>query len=307
MARPRTNIAEVATLFESFAKPPKLLLVDGSNLLIRSIKALEHTNLSNSEGVSTAAIHAYISSLAGHVATLHPTHVIVCWDGGKSAYRTGVFPEYKANRHSAVEERQDAFDLATEFHTLAGIQQEKHDGWEADDLIACYANDTALWPHDIMILSGDKDLLQLVDDLRVMQIRPGQEGHWNRRRVVKEYGVEPSQLALVLALMGDTSDNVPGIHGIGVKTAAKLIVANDGDIEAICAKGGKRLCAEDVETIKRNLLLVDLSAVPGRPVVTPPQEFQPGSADGAGLQAWLSRYELQQVLARWREGRLWTR
>ena len=140
----------------------------------------------------------------------------------------------------------------------------RHDGWEADDLIGKSVIDEAYWTDEVVILSGDKDLLQLVDDHRVVQSGRARHGHWNRRRVIKEYGVEPEDVPLVLAMMGDTLDHIPGIKGVGVKTAAKYIRTHGASIDRICREE-KRLNEEDTLVIRRNALLIDLRCVPDVP------------------------------------------
>ena len=107
----RMSDTEVAELFEGFGQHSLLMVVDGNNLLMRAIKAMEHTDLS-ADGVPTAAVHVFVQSLAGHVADLRPTHLLVCWDGGASTYRRRIYPDYKGQRSSSYDTERDAFDLA---------------------------------------------------------------------------------------------------------------------------------------------------------------------------------------------------
>lgn len=298
---------EVFELFGDFGRRPKLMLVDGNNLLMRSIKAMEHSRLSSDDGVPTAAIHTFIRSFAAQVNDQHPSHLMVCWDGGTSQYRLAIYPDYKGQRESSYEANGDPFDLAWQWCDLMGVQQVRHEGWEADDLIAsAVIND--YWDEEIVILSGDKDFLQLVDDHRVTQVRPKQEGHWTRRRVIKEYGVEPEDVPLVLAMMGDASDNIPGIKGVGVKTAAKYIRKHGTDIATIVA-AEKRLTDDDAEVIERNVRLIDLRTVEGVPPLPELCEFIPTSPvleQADDLLLWFSDLDLAQVASAWIEGRLFT-
>lgn len=307
MSLPRLD---AAALFEGFGRSDLLMAVDGNNLLMRSIKAMEHSGLSSDEGISTAAIHAYIQSLAGHVSALSPSHIVIFWDGGRSEYRSGIFPDYKGQRVSSYDSEYDAFDLAHGWHEVVGIQQERFDGWEADDLIARAVLDFGYWTGDVVIISGDKDLLQLVDDHRVTQVRPGQDGHWNRRRVIKEYGVEPEDVPLVLAMMGDSADNIPGIRGVGVKTAAKYIRKHGPSIETICSEE-KRLSDEDAVVLRRNVSLIDLRCIASDiPRSSDPVRFSPVGPDSdqaSEVRSWLDRYELRSVKERWATDRLWSR
>src|SRR5690606_6422668 len=153
---------------------------------------------------------------------------------------------YKSERPEHVErdkEERVAANLASEFLTLAGIHHLKMEGVEADDLVAAYWRQArAMGPERVVILSGDKDFLQLVERgvPETVQIRPGVSPEvWTMAEVVAKFGCIPSDLPKVMALSGDKSDGVPGLRGVGTKTAVKMLAANDWDLAKVVANEPK--------------------------------------------------------------------
>ncbi|WP_421851153.1 DNA polymerase I [Novosphingobium sp.] len=214
------------------ATPPQrhLYLIDGSAYIFRAYHRLPP--LTNPAGVPVGAVYGYTTMLWRLAEDLHkadgPTHLAVILDKGSITFRNALYDQYKANRPPPPEDLVPQFPLirdATRAFSLACIEEE---GLEADDLIASYARAAALQGWNVTIVSSDKDLMQLVgrkteaggyvDMLDTMK---------NQRidlpEVMEKFGVEPERVGDVLALMGDAVDNVPGIRGIGPKTATKLI------------------------------------------------------------------------------------
>lgn len=286
------------------------LVVDGNNLLIRSIKAMERTNLS-AHGVPTGALHTFINCLSRYVREAEYSHVVVCWDGGASLFRKAIFPGYKADRPERGEEHDiGPFALAKEFLSLVNIHHVEHPGVEADDLVAAYCAGRR-WK--MTILSGDKDFLQLLDDTEptVSQVRPGggADETWTAARVEAEMGCKPEQIPLVMALTGDTGDGVPGVPGFGTKTAVKALVAHEWDLGKLFdtsdPKWLKKIDGQR-STASRNHALVDLRNP--NTVVPPEPLFQPttmGSSLAPDLLEFLERYELASVRERFLAGALW--
>lgn len=290
----------------------RTLLIDGNNLLIRSQKAAEggRLALSTDDGIPTAALLIFINTLSRYLREIVPERMVVCWDGGRSQYRASIFEGYKASRSSRTgrDEPQGIFGLAKEFLTLAGIHHVELPGVEADDLIAAY------WQHRraderLVILSGDKDFLQLLNGW-TEQIRPGGglSERWTANRVRTEMGCRPEQLPLVMALTGDAGDGVPGIPGFGYKTACKFLARYGWSLETLLEAGEKRLFGQR-EAVLRNLRLVDLRTPrEDVPVVPEPPVFRPTEitdAAGKSFLDFLMRYQLASVRDRFVAGALW--
>ncbi|WP_126172130.1 DNA polymerase I [Altericroceibacterium xinjiangense] len=222
---------------------PHLYLVDGSAYIFRAYHRLPP--LSNPEGTPVGAVYGYTTMLWKLASDLDqadgPTHLAVILDKGSTSFRNDLYADYKAHRPPPPEDLVPQFPLirdATRAFSLACIEEE---GLEADDLIASYAREATRRGWDVTIVSSDKDLMQLVG--RCAQPHDGVEGGCidmldtmkNQRidipEVTEKFGVPPEKVGDVLALMGDSVDNVPGIFGIGPKTASKLIQDN-GSLEA---------------------------------------------------------------------------
>ncbi|MGM0746565.1 MAG: 5'-3' exonuclease [Bacillota bacterium] len=211
----------------------KLLLVDGMALLFRSFFATAvHRNfMINDSGVPTNGVNGFLKHLITAMERFQPTHVVCCWDMGSKTYRNDLFQDYKANRSQPPIELVPQFDLAKEAAAELGILNIGLKGYEADDCIGTLA---ALFTEEaeITIVTGDKDLLQLLSDginVALLQKGIGNYKIYTKDLFYEETGVLPKALIDVKALMGDSSDNYPGVKGIGEKTAYKLI----GEYETI--------------------------------------------------------------------------
>ena len=214
---------------------PHLYLVDGSGYIFRAYHRLPP--LTNKHGEPVGAVYGYTTMLWKLVDELHkaegPTHMAVILDKSSSTFRNEMYDQYKAHRPPPPEDLKPQFPMirdATRAFSLPCIEEE---GWEADDLIASYAKAALAQGWQVTIVSSDKDLMQLIepglDMLDTMNNRRLDASH-----VVEKFGVPPTQLGEVLALMGDSVDNVPGVPGIGPKRAAELITEY-GDVESVLA------------------------------------------------------------------------
>lgn len=293
--------------------PTDVLLVDANNLLLRAVHATHNRNvrLTAHDGTPTAALYVFINMLSRHVREEQPKKVVVCWDGGVSAYRTTLYPDYKAARRERPEEDEPEkpFAQAKEFLTLAGLHHVERAGWEADDLIACYWRTIRPIDTHITILSSDKDLLQLLGP-NCVQVRVSAKpptDRWDRDRVLAEFGCEPSQLALAMALAGDPGDGVPGIRGFGMKTAVKALAARKWQLEEVMADRPE----EQQQMANLCYRLVDLRNIPyamqGLRLAQPPTfvPTTPASMEWTDLLAFLDRYDLASVTSRLTDGVLW--
>lgn len=269
---------------------------------MRSIKAAEGRGLALSDGeVSTGPLLLFINLVSKYVRHVNPDSVVVCFDRGKSLRRLAIYPEYKANRAGGGGITTDYFTLMREWLSLCGLFIAQREAYEADDLIGAYWRTAASM--DMVIVSGDKDLLQLVSaPAGVVQIRPQQsltveEETWDEDRVVREMGCKPGQLPILKALMGDTSDNIVGLRGIGPKRAAKIAADNNWSLDRVLQDDR---CRDQQDLIVRNFALVNLRDILMPDLVIPPpfRPTEPESIAWASMVSFYDRYQLESVKAR---------
>ncbi|WP_277981204.1 DNA polymerase I [Sphingomonas phyllosphaerae] len=215
---------------------PHLYLVDGSGYIFRAYHRLPP--LTNKHGEPVGAVYGYTTMLWKLADELHkadgPTHMAVILDKSSSTFRNELYDQYKAHRPAPPEDLVPQFPMirdATRAFSLPCIEEQ---GWEADDLIASYTKAALAQGWQVTIVSSDKDLMQLMTDPSVDMLDTMNNRRLGPEAVVEKFGVGPDKLGDVLALMGDSVDNVPGVPGVGPKTAAKLIVEH-GDVEAVLA------------------------------------------------------------------------
>jgi DNA polymerase I len=212
----------------------RLLIIDGHAYAYRAFHAIR--GLRSPSGEPTNAIYGFVKMLAKMHAGIKPSHLIVVWDGGLSAERTAMLPEYKAQRPEMPDDLRPQLDGLVCYLKAAGVASYCGEGVEADDYIACLARCAAGAGMNVVIASSDKDFMQLVS-ARVGLLNPGDksEAVWTDEQVRAKAGVEPSQIVDWLALMGDGVDNIPGVPGVGPKTAADLL-KQFGSIEKLFAQ-----------------------------------------------------------------------
>lgn len=206
---------------------PSLMLVDGMALLFRAFYATAVTGqfMINSNGTPTNGIHGFIKHLFTAVSTFKPTHLAVCWDMGSKTFRTEIFSDYKGNRGEAPVELIPQFDLVKEVVESFDIPNIGLAGYEADDCIGTIAKQAKEFAN-VSILTGDQDILQLLDEsISVILLKKGYGNYFihTPETFFQEKGIQPRQMIDLKALMGDPSDNYPGVKGIGEKTALKLL------------------------------------------------------------------------------------
>ena len=203
----------------------KLLLVDGNSVLFRAYYSTIYTNpMSTSGGVPTNAVFGFISMLQKAISMVEPDALLVAWDAGKPTFRHEKMPDYKGTRKPLDEELKVQMPIVREYLDAAGISRYEQDGYEADDIIGSAAKGSA--GMETVILTGDKDLLQLVDDhTTVIMMKKGlnQFDSYTPKAIEEKYGLKPKQIIDLKGLMGDPSDNIPGVKHIGEKTALTLL------------------------------------------------------------------------------------
>jgi DNA polymerase-1 len=221
-------------------KGSHVYLVDGSGYIFRAFHALPPLTRP-SDGLPVGAVHGFCAMLWKLIqdakAGRGPTHIAVIFDASRLNYRNDIYPDYKANRPPAPEELIPQFPLiraAVKAFNIASIEQE---GFEADDLIATYAKAAVEAGGEVTIVSSDKDLMQLVKPGIVM-LDTMKGKSIGRDEVIEKFGLPPEHVVDIQALAGDSTDNVPGVPGIGIKTAADLI-REYGDLDSLLARAGE--------------------------------------------------------------------
>jgi DNA polymerase-1 len=239
------------------SKPVKkgdhLYLVDGSGYLFRAYHALPPLSR-KSDGLPTGAVSGYCNMLWKLLEDMKdgdaPTHLAVIFDAGKITFRNEFYPQYKANRPEPPEDLIPQFPLVRDATRAFGVACVEMAGYEADDLIATYTRLARERGARVTIVSSDKDLMQLVEDGAVQLLDTMKNKRIGSAEVMERFGVPPSKVIEVQALAGDSTDNVPGVRGIGVKTAAELINAY-GDLETLLKR------ADEIKQPKRREALIE--------------------------------------------------
>ncbi|MFV8212080.1 DNA polymerase I [Streptococcus pluranimalium] len=215
----------------------KLLLIDGSSVAFRAFFALYHQidRFRNPSGLHTNAIYGFHLMLDHLIERVQPTHILVAFDAGKTTFRTEMYADYKAGRAKTPDEFREQFPYIREMLTARGITYYELDNYEADDIIGTLDKMAELEDFDVTIVSGDKDLIQLTDQNTVVEISKkgvAEFEEFTPAYLMEKMGITPEQFIDLKALMGDKSDNIPGVTKIGEKTGLKLLLEH-GSLEGI--------------------------------------------------------------------------
>lgn len=206
---------------------PTLMLLDGNSLAFRAFYALPAENFKTRGGLTTNAVYGFTAMLINLLRDETPTHVAAAFDVSRQTFRLERYPEYKAGRSETPDEFRGQIDITKEVLAALGITVLAEPGFEADDLIATLATQAEYEGYRVLVVTGDRDALQLVsDDVTVLYPRKGvsELTRFTPEAVVEKYGLTPAQYPDFAALRGDPSDNLPGIPGVGEKTASKWII-----------------------------------------------------------------------------------
>ena len=279
--------------------PLHLVLIDASGFVFRAFHALPP--MSRPDGTPVNAVFGFSQMLARLLATHAGTHIGVVFDAGRTTFRNEFFPAYKAHRPEPPPELGPQFALVREATAAFGAAGLEVEGWEADDVIASYARAAVEAGGRVTIVSSDKDLMQLVGERVVMQ-DPIKQKLIGAAEVVEKFGVPPARVVDVQALMGDSVDNVPGVPGIGPKTASQLIVefgSLDAVLDAATAmKPGRRrdLLLAHADAARTSLRLVTLDC--DVPLPAPLDALSVHEPDRPKLVAWLAAQGFRSLIAR---------
>jgi DNA polymerase-1 len=283
----------------------KWLLVDGFNLAYRCFFAIPE--LARADGFPTNALHGWVKSLWRLSDQEKPNGVIVYFDLGGAQDRLAILPEYKAHRDEMPEPLSRQIPIIKELTRAMGLGGVEQDGVESDDLLASHAWTLAGQGHEVLIVSSDKDFAQIVGDrIKIMLPPPTANPKlgWrilDEKGVVEKFGVPPSRIADYLALVGDTSDNIPGLSGVGPKTATKWLT-EFGSLEGVIAAADRvaperfrPLVASSADLLRRNLKVTTLN------LALPEQAGARGALRTAEVFAILERMEMRSALAEARQ------
>src|SRR5580704_17996533 len=290
------------------AKPLKkgdhVFLVDGSGYIFRAYHALPPINR-KSDGLQLNAVFGFCNMLWKLLRDMKPedkpTHLAVVFDLSERTFRTEMYPDYKAHRPDPPDDLRPQFGLIREAVQAFDLPCLEQAGFEADDLIATYVREACELGATSTIVSSDKDLMQLVSDCVVMWDTM-KDRRIGPTEVVEKFGVPPDKVIEVQALIGDSTDNVPGVPGIGVKTAAQLI-GEYGNLETLLARAGeikqqKRREAlienADKARLSKTLVTLDLHV----PLEVPLADLAVHDLDARRLIAYLKAMEFNSLIRR---------
>ena len=200
----------------------KVVLIDGNNLIFRSYYATAYRGelLTNSKGLPTNAIYAYVQMLLKIIAEEKPTHIMVAFDKGKT-FRHESYDDYKGGRNETPNDLKVQIPYAKQITRAMGITVEEIENYEADDIIGTYSKKIE---KEVLVVSSDRDLLQLISpNVKMKLLKMKDFIYYDEKKFYEDYGIKPIEIIDLKALMGDSSDNIKGVAGIGEKTALKLI------------------------------------------------------------------------------------
>ena len=278
----------------------KFAVLDGSSLFFRAFYALQLPP--NARGIHTNAVHGFAMMLVKLLKELAPTQIVIAFDKSRTTFRTALYPDYKGTRDKTPEELIAQIPLLKELAQSLGIPFLELDDYEADDIIGTLATQAAEGGTETVVVTGDRDALQLIrDGLTVVLTKKGisDTRAYDTAAFEEEYGFAPIRLIDMKGLMGDSSDNIPGVPGVGPKTATKLLLAY-GTIENVldhaAEVSGKKLSASLVEYRDQALLSKQLATiecnVPELRYAAEGFRMQPNHA---ALDAFCQEYELRTV------------
>jgi DNA polymerase I len=291
-------------------KPMRLYLVDGSGYIFRAFHALPPLTR-KSDGLPVGAVQGFCNMLwklicdtkdgDGDKGLPAPTHLAVVFDASEKTFRSQIYPAYKAQRPPPPEDLIPQFPLVREATRAFGVPAIELDGFEADDLIATYARQVAAAGGEVVVVSSDKDLMQLVNE-QICLLDPVKQAPIRREQVIEKFGVPPEKVVEVQALAGDSVDNVPGAPGIGIKTAVQLL-AEFGDLDTLLERAHEIKQPKRRETLMTHAEQVRISRqlvtlADDAPVPAPVAEFAVRAPEPAALGAFLNAMEFRTLARR---------
>jgi DNA polymerase-1 len=277
----------------------RLILVDGSGYIFRAFHALPP--MTRPDGVHVNAVYGFTQMLSQFLTKHAASHIAVVFDTARTTFRNDIYPAYKAHRPEPPPELIPQFALIREATEALGVCKVEQPGYEADDMIAAYAKAFVAEGGSVAIVSSDKDLMQLIGP-GVEMLDPIKQKPIREPEVLEKFGVTPDKVVEVQALAGDSTDNVPGVPGIGIKTAAQLI-AEYGDLETLLASTAKIKQPKRREALEQNAekarisrRLVQLDA--DAPMPIPMEMLVARAPEATTLEKFLRENGFRSLLAR---------
>ncbi len=284
---------------------PTLLVVDGHSLAYRAFYALPVDNFSTKDGQHTNGIYGFLAMLINLIKAEKPTHLAVAFDTSRQSFRTRQYAEYKANRSETPSEFKGQIPLLQDCLAAMSIPVLQQEDIEADDILATLATQGAAEGYRVLVCSGDRDTIQLVND-QITLLYPNVQGvsqlkRYDRQAVIDRYGVPPEQYPDIAALVGETSDNLPGVPKVGEKTAVKWLT-QFGSLDALlesadAIKGvvGNNL-REHIDDVRRNRMLNRLLTDVELPIG--PRDLEVKPMDAQAVRDIFSRLEFKTLIPR---------
>ncbi len=278
----------------------KLLAIDGNSILNRAFYGIRL--LSNKKGVFTNAVFGFMNIYLKNISDIEPDAVAVAFDLRSPTFRHKVAAYYKANRKGMPEELAQQLPIVKELLGLMGVKVVECEGYEADDVLGTLSKLCSDNGDKCYVLTGDRDSLQLIDDNVTVLLATNKETiHYTPQKFMEDYGFEPIKLIDLKALMGDSSDNIPGVAGIGEKTASSLI-KEYGTIEKLyevyedssLTKGVKTKLANGIDSAKESKWLATI--VRDAPIDKVLTDYIPSPADNAAISSLLTELEMFKLL-----------
>ncbi|MEQ0488464.1 DNA polymerase I [Anaerococcus murdochii] len=278
-----------------------VMLIDGSSLIFRAFFALP--NLSNNDGVMTNGVYGFLTMYRNAFDKYKPDYVLVAFDRSSKTFRNDEYKDYKANRDKTPNELSYQFGILKDVLDSMGVKYTDLDGFEADDIVGTYAEMAKEAGDRAVLITGDRDYLQLVDDdILVYLTKKGVSDtvEYTVEKIEEEYGITPKQLIDVKGLMGDKSDNIPGVDGIGEKRALDFI-RKYGSIENLYDNLDDISGKKTKENLENNEAVAYMSKKIGTIVTHAPVEFEYddlalGEPDIAGLREKFSKLNFNKFL-----------
>ena len=282
----------------------ELFLIDASGYIFRAYYALAYSGgggMTNPEGTPVSAVYGFTNMLMKLFKNYNNARIVAIFDAKRDNFRNDIYAEYKANRDDTPEDLIPQFPIVREAAEAFGLPAIELEGYEADDLIATYAKQAAAQGITVKIISSDKDLMQLVDD-RINMFDPMKDNVIDAKGVFEKFGVTPDKVVDVQSLAGDSTDNVPGVPGIGLKTAA-LLINEYGTLENLLdnaaeIKQNKRreMLIEHADMARISKKLVHLARDVDVPV--PLVEFKKFNTEVPQLKEFLQKQGFKSLLSR---------
>jgi len=281
------------------AKQGHVFLIDGSGYIFRAYHALPP--MKRPDGTPVNAVYGFTSMVMKLIDESDADYLAVIFDTARKTFRSKIYTDYKANRPPPPEDLIPQFPLIRDVVTAFGVPQAEMEGYEADDLIATYARQAADSGRRVTIVSSDKDLMQLVND-NISMMDPMKGTKISYAEVEKKFGVKPDRVIDIQSLAGDSTDNVPGVPGIGVKTAA-LLINEYGDLDTLLERAG------EIKQTKRRENLIEFADLARTsrelvtlkqdvPVTSPLESFVLEAPDPDRLIAFLEQQGFKSILNR---------